>query len=524
LPLQKIAGVSVGLLTIDEASIKLQETYGKQTIRLVNNDDVEIMSTTFQESGIAIDVSSQVREASNYPLWQRLIPFSAAVRMFSDINSPPHVIIDDGQTLGVTSGAATNAEIIVQNDQLSIKPSQVGFTFETDDLRQELSKIKPSTTDSITIKMSIDVQMPNVTTAEAQKLASQINQRAREGLMLTFENQFFSVDKVTLLSWLTFLENAETKGLEMQLVRENLEKYANDQLAPKTNIATKNTVINTYNSLETSRINGANGRAVNIDKLLADVNERLSSDSNSAIKVETVTVAAKVTYNRSYSGDFAGLRHELTDRYAGKAYAISVIDLTGKGNNLSINATRVFTAASTYKLYVAYSMLLAVESGEVTWDTPLNGTTLAVCFDRMIVNSDNDCPKAWLNWKTYQRVTQEVRSIGAGSTCLGCSNGQSTTTQDLANFLNKIYNGSILTADSRARLIDAMKRNVYRQGIPKGIGVNGTVADKVGFLNGLLHDAAIVYSNKGNYIMVIMTDGSSWGSIAETAQAIYQRL
>ena len=63
-----------------------------------------------------------------------------------------------------------------------------------------------------------------------------------------------------------------------------------------------------------------------------------------------------------------------------------------------------------------------------------------------------------------------------------------------------------------------MKRNVYRQGIPAG--ASGTVADKVGFLNGLLHDAAIVYSPKGTYVLVILTNGSSWANIAELTKKI----
>jgi beta-lactamase class A len=63
-----------------------------------------------------------------------------------------------------------------------------------------------------------------------------------------------------------------------------------------------------------------------------------------------------------------------------------------------------------------------------------------------------------------------------------------------------------------------MKRNIYRQGIPKGI--NATVANKVGFLDGLLHDAAIVYASTGPYVLVIMTDGSSWANIAELTRQI----
>jgi beta-lactamase class A len=63
-----------------------------------------------------------------------------------------------------------------------------------------------------------------------------------------------------------------------------------------------------------------------------------------------------------------------------------------------------------------------------------------------------------------------------------------------------------------------MKANVYRKGIPAG--VQGTVADKVGFMNGLLHDAAIVYSPKGTYVIAVMTDGSSWATIADLARQI----
>ena len=70
----------------------------------------------------------------------------------------------------------------------------------------------------------------------------------------------------------------------------------------------------------------------------------------------------------------------------------------------------------------------------------------------------------------------------------------------------------------RDRLIGAMKRNIYRQGIPSG--TSATVANKVGFLWNLLHDASIVYSPKGTYVLVILTDGSSWGNIAQLTREL----
>jgi beta-lactamase class A len=46
------------------------------------------------------------------------------------------------------------------------------------------------------------------------------------------------------------------------------------------------------------------------------------------------------------------------------------------------------------------------------------------------------------------------------------------------------------------------------------------VANKVGFLDGLLHDAAIVYTSSGTYILVVLSDGSSWQNIAELTRQI----
>ena len=39
-------------------------------------------------------------------------------------------------------------------------------------------------------------------------------------------------------------------------------------------------------------------------------------------------------------------------------------------------------------------------------------------------------------------------------------------------------------------------------------------------MNGLLHDAAIVYSPKGTYVLAVMTDGSSWGTIADLTREL----
>ena len=79
----------------------------------------------------------------------------------------------------------------------------------------------------------------------------------------------------------------------------------------------------------------------------------------------------------------------------------------------STSTPQVFASASTYKLFVAHSMVTAVELGEMTWDSPLNGMTLQQCLTTMIVDSDNECPKAWLmrdNGAGYDKVTQQANA------------------------------------------------------------------------------------------------------------------
>ena len=201
-----------------------------------------------------------------------------------------------------------------------------------------------------------------------------------------------------------------------------------------------------------------------------------------------------------------------------------MIELSGKKRRASYNGDTQVTPASTYKLFVAYSILKRTENGQLSWNYVLPGTggrTVEQCFDDMIVKSDNACPESILNGEKVGRaaVQADVQELGMSGTNFRNVNGLQSTANDLSQFVAMLEMRQLpLSQDSQDRLISAMQRNIYRQGIPAG--ASGTVADKVGFLNGLLHDAAIVYSPKGTYALVIMTDGSSWAEIASIARQI----
>ena len=139
----------------------------------------------------------------------------------------------------------------------------------------------------------------------------------------------------------------------------------------------------------------------------------------------------------------------------------------------------------------------------------------------MIVKSDNSCAVALGQTVGWQNINDMMTDLGLTNTQV-VSGDQRTTANDLALFLYKLQSGTLLSSGDRTRLLDDMKRQIYRQGIPAGTGV--TVANKVGFLYALLHDAGIVYGPKSTYVVVIMSNNSSWSQLADAAKQIHNFL
>lgn len=201
--------------------------------------------------------------------------------------------------------------------------------------------------------------------------------------------------------------------------------------------------------------------------------------------------------------------------------AVAMIDLSDRGySSVNYNSDIQFTSASTYKIYVAYAMIHDVETGQKSWDSSINGTTWETCLSRMIINSDNACPERYLSLIGYSRFNEIVSGLGVSDKTVFALYDMRTTAADLALVLQKIYQGELMSDENKNRLFGLMEQQVYRQGIPAGVGDKGTVYDKVGFMDSLLHDAGIVHTDNGDYILVIMTNGESWQYIARIATYI----
>jgi beta-lactamase class A len=206
----------------------------------------------------------------------------------------------------------------------------------------------------------------------------------------------------------------------------------------------------------------------------------------------------------------------------GGRYAVYAAKVDGS-DVISVNAEEVYLTASIYKLFVAYSMMRAVDEGKATWSTALNGMMLEVCFEKMIEISDNECAEAWIRRVGERTINNEIQALGVLKNTKFTGVNNATTAEDVANFLSVLYDRWQFPSELMDKLVGSMTINRYRDGIPAGVGDAASVANKVGFLGGLLHDAAIVFpkdEEREPYVLVVLTQGKSWRTIADISRVV----
>lgn len=166
----------------------------------------------------------------------------------------------------------------------------------------------------------------------------------------------------------------------------------------------------------------------------------------------------------------------------------------------SVNGAQINTSASTYKLFIAAYLF-----GKHHVFT----NSERASFDDMIVNSANDFGEDVLSEYGDSAIDAYLTAQGWNNV-FQYNQVAATSSNHLADLLTHLAagTGSFTNADNRAWLLADMAKQVYRDGIPQALGDSATVQDKVGFLDDVNNDAAIVTTKAGyRYILVIMTHG-----------------
>ncbi|UTX51399.1 serine hydrolase [Candidatus Saccharibacteria bacterium TM7i] len=527
LPFAKIDSVAVGGKQKQEVVKLLDRSYAEAKVPIYFSSDTKLkVAPSYADLGVKVGNEQRVK-ALDYPWYVRLVPSSILWYGLIDQSGSPEIARDSKKLDSYFAdhfGAnctlePVNATISVKDEKLTVEPSISGGTCDYKELHPKLEKVAVQLhPEKIIVKGT--TKNPVISDEMAEKEKKRLKELLDQGVKLQVGDKTEQLNTKDVYTWLGYV--AEEGKLLASLDAQKAEPWLEEKFGKQLAIAPGTTKVVTRDFTEISRVNGTSGQAIDTSATRQALEHQLRGKTDVS-KAATKTVAPKVQYERSYSPTDEGLSALLknfAESHSG-SYGISMVELGGRGRRADYNATAQFTTASTYKLFVVYSAMLRVESG--SWrltDQISGGRDLAKCIDDTIVQSDNACAEAMLKKIGYSQVTNEARAIGATSTSFLGSNGIKSTARDEAIFMGALYSGQLLSQQSsRDRIIGALKRNVYRKGIPAGLpGI--AVADKVGFLDGLLHDASIVYSPSGAYVLVILTDNSSWANIAELAKQI----
>lgn len=527
-PFSSVEGVKLGGSSKTDAIKILDEMVAASKVAVyLNSSDSAFFKATPGDLGISSSNEARV-QAMNYPFFLRLLPGSLLwAHVFSDdVAALEYQRDQDKLSAFMKTTFGDSCSLDVRNATVEVKDASLqpveafsGGNCDFEDVTSKLSSVKP-TTQGARVVVSGDEIKPTISTKAAEEFAVYVTKVIKDGIAINDGKDKHRVPKEILRSWLDF--GVIEGKLDYSFSLERSASYLGERIASVVERPTGETVVTTRDFAEISRDDGTSGVVFNQAMMLSSIKASLEKGEK-VVAVEVDMIQPTLKYIRNYSPNDAAL-NALIKKYASThagTYGVSLRELSGERRNASYRASTKYITASTYKLFVAYSTLLRVESGAWKWSDQINGgRDLSKCFNDMIQISDNECAVALLKKVGTKNLTNEARAVGAVNTSFLVPLSIKSTAEDESLILALLESGQILSQQtSRDVWIAAMKKNVYRQGVPKGIP-SAIVANKVGFLEGWLHDASIVYSPKGTYVLTIMTENASWVNIAELAAQI----
>ncbi len=220
-------------------------------------------------------------------------------------------------------------------------------------------------------------------------------------------------------------------------------------------------------------------------------------------------------------------------RFSGRAGVI-IKDLE-TGSRISINPEMSFPSASLVKIPILVSCFQAALEGKIDINgkvvlrnkdkAPGSGSLenlpagteikIGTLLELMITQSDNTASNMLIDLLSFEYLNDCFKRIGLLNTNIvrammdfkGRRSGREnfSTVSDVALILERIYQGKVINPDVSSRCLDILKKQKMRDRIPKNLPADTMVAHKTGLENGVCHDAGIVFTPGGDFLICVLT-------------------
>jgi beta-lactamase class A len=218
-----------------------------------------------------------------------------------------------------------------------------------------------------------------------------------------------------------------------------------------------------------------------------------------------------------------------------KGEAGVVIEDLENGWVLSYEYAKLFPSASLAKIPLMAACYLAAEQKKIKLDRNISlqstdklsgsgvlkdmpiGSTFSVerLIGLMIYESDNTATNIITNLLGIGYLNSVFKSFGLKNTELSrkIADYQSrdkgvenyTTAQDMALLLRKIYQRNLGSRNISEQCIRMLKLTRMNDRIPKYLPVEACIAHKTGLEKGVCHDAGIIFSRQGDFLICVLT-------------------
>jgi beta-lactamase class A len=211
------------------------------------------------------------------------------------------------------------------------------------------------------------------------------------------------------------------------------------------------------------------------------------------------------------------------------------------GEGVLVNADRAFPSASLFKLTVMYEAYRQREAGRLSFNEMLTitdnyarldlgtlevpvGTPVTVgwALDQMITRSDNATANLLADKLGWPNINNTMQELGLRET-RQVGEQISTSPRDLLHLLELLALGRGPSPAASTEMVELMLDQKVNDRLPAQLPRDTPVAHKTGNLDGVVHDAGIVYSPGATYVIALLSEEASDGRQVTQAEAALSR-
>lgn len=230
------------------------------------------------------------------------------------------------------------------------------------------------------------------------------------------------------------------------------------------------------------------------------------------------------------------LQEKIADRVSGfKGETGVLIEDLESGQRIAFGDEKLFASASLVKIPIMAACFYAVQQGKidlgqsyplrdkdkVSGSGELKGIaagsefSLLELLEFMIVKSDNTATNIIIDILGFDYLNHVFKVLGLKNTNLsrkmmdfksrkkGIENY--TDCQDLAHILGRIYEEKLINREISRLSLEFLKQQEINDRIPAKLPSQTMVAHKTGLERGICHDAGIVFTEKGDFLICVLT-------------------